>query len=192
MMGAKHPRGSNRQGGRETPGSGCPDQSREGVMTRIHIIVLVVGLVLMVCGCETSPQAQGFADSPLAAGGQNSPSRMAAGPREPTLCLEQYGFAVLDFRAIRDEYGRVSVVGEIRNVGSGPRGVELQATLRNAEGRIVAVGFFYPASYRSIVPGEIWPFTYSFGNRQEAVRAELRITGTFHTIDVMSTISSRP
>jgi hypothetical protein len=150
-------------------------------MTRIHIMVLAGGLVLAACGCEMSPQTQGFAESPL-----------AAGPREPTLCLEQYGFAVLDFRAVRDEYGRVSAVGEIRNVGSGPRGVELQATLRNAEGRIVAVGFFYPASYRSIVPGEVWPFTYSFGNRQEAVRAELRITGTFHTIDVMSTVSSKP
>jgi len=160
-------------------------------MTRIHIIMLAGGFALAACGCELSPQRQSFADSLPAVQGQTSRAQVAGGLKEPGVCLEQYGFAVLDFRAIRDEYGRVSVVGEVRNVGSGPKGVELQATLRNTEGRILAVGFFYPASYRSIVPGEIWPFTYSFGNRQEAVRAELRITGTFHTIDVMNSVSSK-
>ncbi len=91
---------------------------------------------------------------------------------------------MLEFRAIRDDYGMVSVVGEIKNVGPAARGVELQAVLRDGNGRLTAVGHFYPASYKNIVPDETWPFSYSFGNRRDAVLAELRIVGAFRTIDM--------
>ncbi len=103
--------------------------------------------------------------------------------------LTQYGFVVLDFRAIRDGFGKLCVIGEIRNAGSTARGVELQATLRDPGGRVLAVGHFYPASDKNIVPGEAWPFGYSFGRQPDAVSAELRIVGTFRTIDVLSTAS---
>lgn len=103
--------------------------------------------------------------------------------------LTQYGFAVLDFRAIRDGYGKVCVIGEIRNAGTAARGVELQATLRDAGGRVLAVGHFYPASDKNIVPGEAWPFGYSFGRQPDAALAELRIVGTFRTIDVLNIAS---
>ena len=101
-------------------------------------------------------------------------------------CLEQHDFAVFGFRAIRDSYGQLSVVGEIKNTGSGARGVELQASLRDTSGRIVAVGHFCPASDRNIVPGESWPFTYSFGRQEDATGAELRIVGTFRTTDILN------
>lgn len=102
-------------------------------------------------------------------------------------CLEQHGFAVFAFRAIRDSYGHLSVVGEITNTSSAARGVEMQASLRDTSGRIVAVGHFCPASNRNIVPGESWPFTYSFGRQEDAVDAELRIVGSFRTTDILNT-----
>jgi hypothetical protein len=147
-------------------------------MTRIHVIMLAGSLALLVCGCGGPSQSTGLVV------GSEPPVELeqhAPGPR-----LVKYGFAVLDFRAIRDEYGMVSVVGEIKNVGTITRGVELQATLRDAHDRPTAVGHFYPASYNNIVPGESWPFSYSFGRRQDAVRAELRVVATFRTIDTLS------
>ena len=65
------------------------------------------------------------------------------------------------------------------------RGVELQAALRDTNGRLVAVGHFCPASYKNITPGETWPFSYSFGKQEGIARAELRIVGGFRTLDVM-------
>jgi hypothetical protein len=155
-----------------------PAGEGQGTMTRIWFTILAGSLVLLVCGCGAPSQSSGVAvDSarPAALKGE------APRPR-----LEKYGFAVLDFRAVRDEYGMVSVVGEIENVGTTTRGVELQATLRDADDRPTAVGHFYPASCNSIAPGESWPFSYSFGRRQDAVRAELRIVGTFRTLDTLS------
>jgi hypothetical protein len=98
--------------------------------------------------------------------------------------LAREGFAVLDFRARRDVYDRVYVVGEIKNAGAAIHGVELQASLRDAEGRLLAVGHFYPASATNIKPGETWPFAYSFGKQQKAAEAELRIVGAFRSMDV--------
>jgi hypothetical protein len=146
-------------------------------MTRTCIIVLVASLLLPVCGCGAFRQA---AASDELEGGSASP------------CLEQYGFAVSGFRAIRDNYGQVSVVGEIKNTGSASQGVELQASLRDAGGHIVAVGHFFPASYRNIVPDEAWPFTYSFGRQEDATEAELRIVGAFRTMDILNVASTTP
>jgi hypothetical protein len=145
-------------------------------MKRILVIVLA-GVLL--CGCATKPQdpAGGMADDV----GRATIDSNTPGPR-----LEQAGFAVVDFRARRDEYDRVYVVGEVKNNGLGALGVELQASLRDADGRVTAVGHFYPASYRNIPPGETWPFAYSFGKREDAVQAELRIVGTFRTMDAPS------
>ncbi len=154
-------------------------------MTRIFIMALLGGLALFVCGCVSPLQAQrAVVAAPLEQ--EQSAGQAMAEPRpKPTgPCLEQDGFAVLDFRAIRDDYDRVSVFGEVTNVGILLKGVELQATLRNAGGRLVAVGHVYPAAYKNIRPGETWPFTYAFGRQPDATRAELRIVGTFHASDV--------
>ncbi|MBM4026619.1 MAG: hypothetical protein FJ280_14640 [Planctomycetes bacterium] len=107
-------------------------------------------------------------------------------------CLERHGFTILTFRAIRDSFEQVAVIGEIKNVGPAARGVELQAALRDTRGRIVAVGHFFPASCRSIVPDEAWPFTYAFGRQEEAVEAELRIVGAFRTMEVLNAASTTP
>jgi hypothetical protein len=145
-------------------------------MKRIWLVALVGGLL---CGCAT--QSPDPADGIAAGVGQAIIDSNTPGPR-----LERAGFAVLDFRARRDEYGRVYVVGEVQNTGAGALGVELQASLRDADGRVTAVGHFYPASYRNIPIGETWPFAYSFGKREDAAQAELRIVGTFRTMDAPS------
>jgi len=96
--------------------------------------------------------------------------------------LVRSGFAIRDFRAIRDEYGRVHAIGEIENVGTATRGVELQVALRDTGGRLVSVGHFCPAAGNNIVPGEIWPFTHSFGTQDQGALAELRIVATFRSM----------
>jgi hypothetical protein len=144
-------------------------------MKAIHAILFVGGLLLLVCGCAVSPQA------PVAKDVDPSTDEAQAGP-----LAEAHGFAVLDFRVRRDEYSRVYVVGEVKNTGSLARTVELQATLRNADGRVESVGHFFPASYMNIQPGQTWPFAYSFGRQDDAAKAELRIVGAVRTLDILN------
>jgi hypothetical protein len=138
-------------------------------------------LMVVACGCATFRKQVGWETGPSGSEGAASESR-----------LVRDGFAVLEFRAVRDEYQRVHVIGEVKNVSAAARGVELQATLRDTRGRLLAVGHFYPASNRNILPGEVWPFTYSFGRCDEGIRAELRIVGGFRTIETLSTASLMP
>jgi hypothetical protein len=149
-------------------------------MKGIYAISLLCGVAMLALGCASRPEAQAPAGT---AAGQDRLTSAAAPAASPQ--LEREGFAVLDFRARRDEYDRVYVVGEVRNAGLAPRGVELQATLRDAEGRPLAVDHFCPASYRNILPDETWPFGHSFGMHRDAVKAELRIVGAFRTMDIM-------
>jgi hypothetical protein len=144
-------------------------------MKAIHAILFAGGVLLLVCGCTVSPPKPAADDIDL------STDKAQAGP-----LVEAYGFAVLDFRVRRDEYDRVYVVGEVKNTGILARGVELQATLRDADGRVETVGHFYPASYMNIQPGETWPFAYSFGRQNDATKAELRIVGAVRTLDILS------
>jgi hypothetical protein len=156
-------------------------------MRRICATVLAVGFLLLACGCASSRRAGAATKPPAADSTSGEPKGAPATP-----CLEQHGFAVFGFRAIRSSYGQLSVVGEIKNTGSGARGVELQASLRDTSGRIVAVGHFCPASNRNIVPGESWPFTYSFGRQEDATGAELRIVGSFRTTDILNAPFTTP
>jgi hypothetical protein len=148
-------------------------------MVRIHIhgIVSLAGLLLLACGCTSSLRAPRTPGT----GQEQTASRPS---------LEQEGFTVIYFRAIGNEFGGISVVGEIKNTGFAARGVELQAALRDANGRLVAVGHFCPASYRNIEPGETWPFSYSFGRQEGIARAELRIVGAFRTADILDVASA--
>jgi hypothetical protein len=161
-------------------------------MRTIHGIALAVCLLLLAGGCTTLRRAaQALIPGRPA---QENRSFESAGvvTGADGSHLERHGFAILNFRAIRDFYDQVSVVGEIKNTGDAARGVELQASLRDSSGRVVAVGHFYPASYRNIVPGETWPFTYSFGRQEEAIDAELRIVGAFRTMDIVNVASVTP
>ncbi len=163
-------------------------------MKTIRAIVLGVGFLLLVCGCTASRQAE---KASLGANPSQEPAARDSISIEPrnrpaNPNLERHGFTILGFRAIRDSFGQVSVIGEIKNSGSASKGVELQASLRDAGGRILAVGHFYPASQRNIVPNETWPFTYSFGRQEDATEAELRIVGAFRMIDILNVASATP
>jgi len=142
----------------------------ERTMGRTFVTTLLAAFSLLSCGCAGSSQAD-----------------RTAGPASKSgPCLQRDGFAVLYFRALRDDYGSISVVGEVKNIGSASRGVELQAALRGTNGRVVAVGHFCPASYKNIAPGETWPFAYSFGKQEGIDHAEMRIVGAFRTLYVLS------
>lgn len=156
--------------------------------------VLLIGSVMVfVCGCATAPEHLSGPDLDTLNFGLGAVVRtpvegesFSSGPTPPAV---QYGFAIVDFRARRDEYDRVVVVGEVQNVGTATKGVELQAALRDAAGRLVAVGHFYPAGNYSIGPNQTWPFAHSFGKQQDGVAAELRIVGSFRTIGNVSAAS---
>jgi hypothetical protein len=156
-------------------------------MKRIHAVLLAGGLILLSCGCAASPPV-GAVDA--IGSSQDQPKQVDRSPVGPRPLLEAQGFAILDFRARRDEFDHVCVVGEVKNTGSLERGVELQATLRDTDLRVVAVGLFHPASYRNIKPGETWPFAYSFGRQEGVVRAELRIVGAFRAMDMLNVASA--
>jgi len=151
---------------------------KEGLMSQIRILMVGV-IALLAGGCTGSfRQVQGNVDQTA-----TWPSVQSARSRP---LLEAKGFAVTDFRIRRDQFCRVSVMGEVRNTGSTARAVELQATLRDRSGRVLAVGHFYPASYTNIQPNETWPFAYSFGREDDVTRAELRIVGSFRTMETVN------
>ena len=155
-------------------------------MNRTMWFFLAVSTLL--CGCSSTPESQAgpgveandpdVVETPITAEADEAPA--VAPPR-----MISHGFAVVDFRARRDEYDRVSVIGEIKNVGSDLRGVELQAVLRDTHGRLVAVAHFYPASNGSVRTDETWPFAYSLGRQVDAIKAELRVVGDFRTVDIL-------
>jgi len=159
-------------------------------MRRIQVMAPAVGLLLLLGGCAGSRQA-GKASIPGDCG-KEQPAQGSTSPGPASPCLEAHGFAILSFRAVRDDYNQVSIIGEIKNIDSASRGVELQASLRDAGGRLISVGHFCPASNRNIVPNEVWPFTYSFGRQGDAVEAELRIVGAFRTMDILNVTSTTP
>jgi len=140
-------------------------------------------------GCSTAPEH-------LSSGARNSFDTGVGGSLKApiggdgivgvSICpMEHKGFAVLDFRARRDEHGMVYVIGEVKNVGTATQGVELQVVLRDTEDGVVAVGSFYPAANHSIAPNDIRSFAYSLGRHPNGVRAEVRIIRTFYTMDTL-------
>jgi len=160
---------------------------KDGVMKRIRATVLLVIFLLIAGGCASLS----WREKVSVAASRPAPPAPSAAPAEPNgPCLEGHGFAIFNFRAVRDDYGQISVVGEIENIGFASRGVELQASLRDAGGRVIAVGHFCPAANRNIAPGESWPFAYSFGRQEDAVNAELRIVGAFRTMDILNVAST--
>ena len=156
--------------------------------------VLILGaMAVSFCGCATSPELLSGPDPEALNFSLGAVVRapvdgkaFTSGFAPPAV---QHGFAVLDLRARRDEYDRVIVVGEVKNVSTATKGVELQAALRDAGGRVVAVGHFYPAANYSIGPNQTWPFAHSFGKQLDGVEAEVRIVGAFRTIGNLTTVS---
>ncbi len=76
-------------------------------MRTIRAIVLTISLLLLVCGCTASWQAERA--SLGADPGQEPPARdtISSEPKDrpANACLEGHGFTILSFRAIRDSFG---------------------------------------------------------------------------------------
>ena len=104
----------------------CAEKGR--VMKVLGVVLLAGSLMVIGGGCGGSSSAPAGAVSGPAAG---EPVGMGQGDNRAGVRLEREGFALLGFHARVDEYDRVYVVGEIQNVGTAARGVELQATLRD-------------------------------------------------------------
>jgi len=148
-----------------------------------------VAMLIWASGCSMAPeQSSGRActsDLKQIPGFVEAHVGTSSIPDLPADSLVWRGFAVLDFRATKDERGRILVVGKVKNVGTATQGVELQVVLRDEVNRVVAVRDFCPAAYHSIAPHDTQPFAYSFGREDRCVRAELRIIRTFYTIDTL-------
>lgn len=102
-------------------------------MKGIRAGLLLVVLASFTFGCSMAPEKlPGRSAEPQ--GGHVAVASVADSSTQtgPPSGLVWCGFAVRDFRVVRDEYGRVHVIGEVENVGTGTRGVELQASLRDA------------------------------------------------------------
>ena len=151
-------------------------------MAAVRALAVVGAIMLLSAGCASSAyQTQSNANHPVNGTEQSGTRSVRSRP-----LLEAQGFAVLDFRVRRDEFSRVCVIGEVKNTGYSARAVELQAALRDASGRVLAVGHFYPTSYTNIQLNETWPFAYSFGRQDDVARAELRIVGAFRTMETVN------
>ena len=164
-------------------------------MKKTKRIWAVLFLMILVHGCSRPPEywfAQEI-DSPTPAfpGVVRAPVDGGRVVGSSAVPMVQQGFAVSDFQARRDEYGRIFVIGEVKNVGKATQGVELEATLRDAGNRVVAFGHFCPAANHSIAPNDTLPFAHSFGRGDEGVQAEVRIVRTFYTMDTLGTAAIR-
>lgn len=146
-------------------------------------------LSLLVGGCSVAPEHLAStpldSDEPVLISSMQSPVDEGTVAINPSSPMVYRGFAVLDFRAKRDEHGMVFIVGEVKNVGAATQGVELQAVLRDGNDRVVAAGNFCPAANHSIIPDEVRPFAYSLGRHDDGMHAELRIVRTFYTMDTL-------
>ena len=157
-------------------------------MRTICTVSLVVLLLVLADGCATTPEhlvsRTEDAQSGSLGGSLNAPigGKVAGISAYP---MVNEGFAVLEFRAKRDERGAVFVIGEVKNVGTATQGVELEVVLRDREDRALAVGRLCPAANHSIAPNDTQPFAYSLGRHEDGVRAELRIVRTFYTMDTL-------
>src|SRR5690606_3750552 len=87
------------------------------------------------------------------------------------------GFQLVSFDT-RREGDIVWALGEVRNVGGGAAGVELQVIARDASGRLVDVVTFWPASTQNIRPGTSYGFRYAVTRERSAVRFEIQVVGT--------------
>jgi len=155
----------------------------------MYTVLPVVAMLIWASGCLTVPEqlssgagrwcpkdTPGFAEAHV---GTSSITNL------PADSLIWRGFAVLDFRATKDERGRILVVGKLNDVGTATQGVDLQVMLPDEADHVVAVSSFCPAAYHSIAPNHTRPLAYSFGREDRGVRAELRSIRIFYTMGTL-------
>jgi hypothetical protein len=88
--------------------------------------------------------------------------------------LQDNVFNIIDFQLRWDE-SWITILGEVENIGSIPKGVKLQAVARDKDHRVVAVKEFWPASINNIASGQIYPFEYPMRRLEEIEYVDLGI-----------------
>ena len=68
------------------------------------------------------------------------------------------GFEIIEWHLERNKYtGTLWLIGEIKNNNPMGMGVQLQAIVRDKQGRIIDSKAFWPASIKNIPAGDSWP-----------------------------------
>ena len=85
---------------------------------------------------------------------------------------------VSDFSIVSSSYkwdnGRFRIIGEIKNIGNIPAGVQVEAIARDASGRIVDSVKFWPNSTNNILPGQSVGIGYTVTRDKKAKRIEIQ------------------
>mgnify|MGYP006865036888 CR=1 FL=1 len=83
-----------------------------------------------------------------------------------------------DFSIIHSSYkwenGRFRIIGEIKNIGEHPAGIQVEAVARDKHGKIVDSVKFWPNSTNNIAPGQSTGVGYTVTRDKRAVRIGLK------------------
>jgi hypothetical protein len=140
-----------------------------GAMLSLRWILAGLAVAAAAWAIYASGGGSGPATPPIAT------ERPAAGSPTPLPAARPPNFEVLEWSIVPgSDGGKPRVVGEVRNNGGVPMGVELRVVVRDAQGRIVRVDDFWPASARNVAPGETYAFS-TFLESSPGDAAEIRI-----------------
>jgi len=90
---------------------------------------------------------------------------------------QHLGFEIIEWHLERNKYtGTLWVIGEIKNNNSLAMGVQLQAIVRDEQGRLIDSKDFWPASVKNIPAGGSWPIKSPITKKRGTVH--LRIIDT--------------
>lgn len=131
-----------------------------------RIVVLMTVLLLLVAGCGAGGNAAG----------QVSPARAeATATRSPEQEWARR-IVLLEWHVV-EEYGVVSVVGELRNNNEAPVGVELLITAYDEDGRVVDSMNCWPASLQNVPAQSKYPINCPVTDRPGVAQVTLRVEG---------------
>lgn len=136
----------------------------------MRFAILVLGLLFVSCSSPLTPESAAPTREPLptTVPAVLVPPTVEPTRRDPT----EDDFEIVSYRVV-DEPPETRIIGEIRNTGSVPAGVELQAIARDASGAIIDDVRFWASGATNIPPGATQPFAAT-GPRAGTRGVELR------------------
>lgn len=108
----------------------------------------------------------------------NKPSTIS---EKPTSRLERSErrplphFKILEWHTEKRLLETTYVIGEVKNTGSIDAGVELQAIVRDKDGKIIDSCSFWPASIKNIPAGTTWPIKYGVTDKSNIGKISLKV-----------------
>jgi hypothetical protein len=136
----------------------------------LRFAIIILGLLLVSCSAPIAPELAEPTREPLPTA---VPAVVAQSTVQPTRRGPTEGdFEIVTYR-VEDDPPATRIIGEIRNKGSVPAGVELEAVARDASGTIIDDVRFWASGATNIPPGAIQPFAAT-GPRVGTRGVELR------------------